>query len=400
MSELLPGEYDFDYYSSTTTEVDGEVISVEDTEDKEENSVKKRDPQYLYYPIEMKGNYLDWPGTITFKASRLDNSTNVSGALYDIIDAVENKITETFIKGGSDDRANDLLESEENVIGINSDQSERENSTQTENISYTQKAIKAVESTFSDVADWYNEDESLKSFRDNNLFDGDEMGFVRLPLRQQLQFTDRLSYNQNAELGMIGGAVESGIANGKSAIGSAAKSIIKAGEGFLTGKSSPAVSSLVIKGLQEAGIFFPQNATQAVSSATRIATNPNTRALFENAQIRNFSFSFVLIAKNPREAREITNIIKFFRMSAYPETIKLGGIPVGYIFPDIFHIEVEYKGKRIATKILPTYLTSVDVVYNEPTTGMHSDGNFVQTNINLTFVEAHALNRARIEKGY
>jgi len=45
-------------------------------------------------------------------------------------------------------------------------------------------------------------------------------------------------------------------------------------------------------------------------------------------------------------------------------------------------------------------LTTIDITYNTPTTGMHADGNFTEIGLNLTFTEAFALNRARINQGY
>lgn len=381
---------------TTTTEAKTleEYKEETDLRDLQSSTRTPREYQQLYYPLDMRGNAY-FPGSIKFRARQLENQNNVSGLLYEVIDGISKKISEFAldeqIQGGEGVSAG---KNEAKETGAESEKSEREVSTEVKNEGFLEGTLNAIGDAFSDFANWVNGPISTNSFRDTLLDDGRDMGFVKLPLRQQLQFVDRLDY-QNADLGLINGAIEAAASGGGSAVGNSVKAVLQSASGFLTGGPSPQISSVILKGLQTAGL-----PSSGVSSATRISNNPNSRTLFNNSQIRNFAFSFSLVAKNPREAEEIKRIIKFFRVAAYPDLITLGNIPAGYIFPDLFDIFVEYRGKPIATRILPSYLTSIDITYNTPTTGMHADGNFTEIGLNLTFTEAFALNRARIAQGY
>lgn len=365
-----------------------------DLRDLQTSNKTPRDYQQLYYPLDMRGNSY-FPGSIKFRARQLENENNVSGLLYEIIDGISKKITNFALEDQTQDGLGvSAGNNEAKETGAEAEKSEREVSTEVKNEGFLEGTLNSIGDAFSDFSDWVSGPISTNSFRDTLLDDGRDMGFVKLPLRQSLQFTDRLDY-QNADLGLINGAIEAAGSGGGSAVGNSVKAILQSANGFLTGGPSPDVSTVLLKGLQATGL-----PSTGLSSATRISNNPNSRTLFNNSQIRNFAFSFSLVARNPREAEEIKKIIKFFRVAAYPDLITLGNIPAGYIFPDLFDIFVEYRGKPIATKILPSYLTSIDITYNTPTTGMHADGNFSEIGLNLTFTEAFALNRARIAQGY
>ena len=54
-------------------------------------------------------------------------------------------------------------------------------------------------------------------------------------------------------------------------------------------------------------------------TATRVSVAPNERTLFERVKMRQFGFTFRMIARNEMEQQEIKNIIRFFRTEVYPE---------------------------------------------------------------------------------
>ena len=60
-----------------------------------------------------------------------------------------------------------------------------------------------------------------------------------------------------------------------------------------------------------------------VRAATRAIANPHSRAMFENVNLRNFSFSFELIPDSALDARQQEDIIKFFRKIAYPSLLNI-----------------------------------------------------------------------------
>jgi len=379
---------------TTTTEAKTLEEYKEETDLRDQPGRTRREYTQLYYPLDMRGNSR-FPGSIKFRARQLESQSKVTGLLYDIIDGISKKITSFALDESTElGVGSNSGKSEAKETGAESEKSEREVSSEVKNEGFLSGALDAISDTFSDIADWANGPISTQSFRDTLLDDGKDMGFVKLPLRQQLQFTDRLDY-QNADLGLINGAIETAASSGQSAVGSSVKAILQSSGAFLTGGPTPQVSAVVLKGLETAGL-----PSTGLSSGSRISSNPNSRTLFKSSVIRNFAFSFSLVARNPKEAEEIKKIIKFFRISCYPDLITLGNIPAGYIFPDLFDIFIEYRGKPIATRILPCYLTTIDITYNTPTTGMHADGNFTEIGLNLTFTEAFALNRARINQGY
>ena len=127
------------------------------------------------------------------------------------------------------------------------------------------------------------------------------------------------------------------IAGGASALGKTAS------EGLSSGASSQQ-AKLAVLGLQSK---LPAEVAGAIREGGQITTNPNTRALFKQVNIREFAFQFKFIPQSEREAEEVKNIIQFFREELYPteifDTIGDTKILLGYNFPNKFQISVEYK---------------------------------------------------------
>ena len=125
--------------------------------------------------------------------------------------------------------------------------------------------------------------------------------------------------------------------------------------------------------------------------------NPNQRVLFKRVNIREFAFNFTLVPVNAGEAATVTSMVKFFRKYLYPEAIEAGGIKVGYKFPEKFQIKVGSALGWNAPEIKPCYLRNVAVTYNPNAIAFHEDGNPVETQLSLNFVEASALDRTDVE---
>jgi|11BtaG_2_1085332.scaffolds.fasta_scaffold02255_2 hypothetical protein len=136
-----------------------------------------------------------------------------------------------------------------------------------------------------------------------------------------------------------------------------------------------------------------------ISSATGITANPHKRSLFRDVAIRNFTFTFLMSPSTAAEATAINNIVKFFRINAYPEKI---GIGLAYKFPTTFDIKMFYDGKIMADapKLLPCYLTSVSTVFNPRSSSFFKDGRFNETQLSLNFMEERPLDKKEIEKGF
>lgn len=257
-------------------------------------------------------------------------------------------------------------------------------------------------------------EQSLMSYENSG--GGISVGQVTLPLPRDIRFSDNAQY-ETANLGTIGGAVEGALEGQNPFAGAtqtgqfmstasaiAAQAIAK-GVGEATGAAIGAAVGRgpgAILGTSVAGNTF-DGMSPAVRSATRIATAPNQRTLFSQVNIRNFAFAFKMIANNEQEAREIKNIVKFFRQELYPEKIPLGesGVPLGYKFPNMFEIDIKNRfGENPAFKIQRCYLRDIQTSFNATAGGMHTDGQFIEVDISLSFQEIVALDKAKVRDGY
>ena len=232
-------------------------------------------------------------------------------------------------------------------------------------------------------------------------------GSATLYLPQAIQITDTAAYS-NTNLGILGAGTQKGLAQGADILPTlmtetrnAAASIIDAIIGGTGDKTD-----LAKLGVNRASKMLPGEGFRgAVSSATRVSVNPNTRAIFDSVPLREFVFTFKLIPTSKEEAKVITAMIKFFRENLYPEVITMGGINAGYKFPHVFTIDLKYNDNTLATKILPSYIRSFAATYNSSGMGFLSDGegggDFSEVDITMAFMESGTLHKKLIqEQGY
>ena len=82
----------------------------------------------------------------------------------------------------------------------------------------------------------------------------------------------------------------------------------------------------------------------------------------------------------------------------------MGGISAGYKYPDMFSIVVKHEpsGKRVGTKIKDCFLRSIATNYNPTSMSFHTDGQPVEVDLTLNFVEEVTLSRKDVapEDGY
>lgn len=144
--------------------------------------------------------------------------------------------------------------------------------------------------------------------------------------------------------------------------------------------------------------LFPGDISEGISSATKITANPHKRSLFRDVAIRSFNFTFLLSPASQDEAIAINNIVKFFRVNAYP-VLEASGL--AYRFPTTFDIEFKYKGNDMedVPKLLPCYLTSVNTTFNPRSSSFFKDGRFNETQLALNFVEERPLSKEDVEGG-
>ena len=235
-------------------------------------------------------------------------------------------------------------------------------------------------------------------------------GPVILYMPEAINFSDGIVYD-NANLNLAGlgaekaaGAVmDKGLVSSLNILTSGLEDYTsKSGRGGLgnikdfnsaIGEFGPTLGNLLVQTL------LPGEVADGVSSATGITANPHKRSLFRDVAIRNFTFTFLMSPSTAEEATAINNIVKFFRINAYPEKI---GVGLAYKFPTTFRIQMKYDGKLMADapKILPCYLTSVNTVFNPRSSSFFKDGRFNETQLSLNFMEERPLDKKEIEQGY
>lgn len=232
---------------------------------------------------------------------------------------------------------------------------------------------------------------------------------VTLYLPQAVQITDAAQYD-NIDLGILGAGTLAGVQSGigiSEALGkAAANTLTDIYKAFNTDGLGTAAGRLAQA--RAAQMFLPNGGALqgAVRSGTRVAVNPNTRALFRSVPLREFTFTFKLIPNSSTEHDQIKNIIRIFREELYPTPIEVGTGPIaiaaGYEYPNVFDITLSYNNIRhaIATRILPCYLRNFSATYNSSSMGFHENGEFSEVDISMTFVESSSLNKELVERGY
>ena len=224
-----------------------------------------------------------------------------------------------------------------------------------------------------------------------------------LYLPQSVQIADGATYD-NINLGRLGEGIRKGVSGGNDIIETVAGSSIDAFKSAISAmRAGPALAGPAGQAAIAAAseTVLGQTIGGAVRSGLQITANPNTRAIFRSVPLREFTFSFKMIPTSRFESEMIKRIIQYFREQLYPEAIELvgtNGFAVGYFMPNVFNIELAYRGRQVATKILPSYLRNFNAVYNSSAMGFHNDGNFSEVDITMSFVEQETLHHRRIKE--
>ena len=231
-------------------------------------------------------------------------------------------------------------------------------------------------------------------------FASSALGSVSLYMPAGLQVNDNLSYD-NADTGVGGMMVNS--YQGSSSAGEFLKNVAgsapQLGDRFISQKLAEASQS---KGLVGGA------AGQLLINRGEV-TNPHTQMLFRAPQLRQFNFTFKMMPRSEAEAKEIVNIVRFFRLAAYPSTGKGerssdgGSLDMAsYIFPDVFDIKYLTNNRlnKNLIKYARAYITAVNVTYNATSPSFFANGMPSEVDLSLTFQETKDLSREDIQKGY
>ena len=216
-----------------------------------------------------------------------------------------------------------------------------------------------------------------------------------LYLPAALQFQDNVEYT-NIDLGIVGQAAAKALADptgtGRSVLGAATSNALpdfqSLQDAFNIGLRSEGAQ---VAALRLSNKLSPE-VQGAIETTTGIALNPNRRSTLRGIGVRQFRFTFKMIPESPDEAQEVKKIVQFFREEMYPDTSD-DALTAALRFPSKFKIKLLYDNKKVATRILPSFLAAVDVVYNSTGMAFHKDGEFQETDISLSFIEERALTK-------
>jgi hypothetical protein len=228
---------------------------------------------------------------------------------------------------------------------------------------------------------------------------------IKIYLPQGFSTGDALQYS-NADLGMTGAAALNAFNNG-GGFGEAIGEMFKTGFGSLTDASGNGkdLAQLTIarnaKGIL--GKLMPDELQLPLQLSSAVTVNPNTRAMFKGVGLRTFQFQFKFLPVSEREAQEVEEIIKRFRLHAYPESIQAGAISAGYKYPHMFDITLTANGQPIGTKIKTCVLESITTSYNASSMAWHKgpEKSYAsEYDLTLSFREEVALNAQDIRDGF
>jgi hypothetical protein len=123
--------------------------------------------------------------------------------------------------------------------------------------------------------------------------------------------------------------------------------------------------------------------------------------------MRSFTFTFKLIAKSENEAKQIKDIVKFFRREVYPEAINVDGVPFAYEFPNIFEVKVRDRSgqNNPGFDFQRCYLQNVTTNFNQTAAGSMYAGKdkdyFIEVDLSLNFTEFATMDKAKVrDKGF
>jgi hypothetical protein len=212
---------------------------------------------------------------------------------------------------------------------------------------------------------------------------------VHLPMPPGISFNDAMSYS-SIDLGIIGqigtetitevakqtsltGALGAGVGALAGSIVNKARKLNAAAAGSIIARYTPGASALA----------------DNIDFSTKQVIAPNTNTTFQNSTVRQFQFTFKLIGKSEKEAKEIDRIVSVFRIGMYPK-----GNDVILQYPSIWKIDFNDatgSSNTFIPKIFSCYLTSMNAVYNGSTNLYHGDGSPIETDISLQFQETRPL---------
>ena len=212
------------------------------------------------------------------------------------------------------------------------------------------------------------------------------LGCVKLYIPSALEYKYSANWNK-VSFGALGAAL-GGAGNAIGAAGATAANSLF--DTFIKGAldNAPATSNVDLNSI--------------LGGAFGVTFNDNTMQTFEKMNVREFSFDYIMTARNKTEEQDIKDIIKFFKMGMHPSSRRSGTNNSLFLeYPYIFRIV--QSGRKDVSQFLPQTkycaLTNVSVNYTPDNVLSLTPNNFVQAvRLSLTFSEMTTMTRQDIHE--
>lgn len=150
-----------------------------------------------------------------------------------------------------------------------------------------------------------------------------------------------------------------------------------------------------------------ESLTEGLLKGAGFALNPQVELFFTGVDRRTFQFDFRFNSRSKNETQQIQKIIKLLRKHAAP-TIASEGSGRYFIPPSIFDIDFKYidlNKEHIVNDKIPKInrcvLDSIDINYNGSGKYVtYEDGQPIDIEVRLVFMETDIMTRTEIENGY
>ena len=205
---------------------------------------------------------------------------------------------------------------------------------------------------------------------------------IWFPAPANIAFDDGADFGQE-DLGMLGEAV--GLASGNSSIGDMAGRI-----------ASTNAKQLLNIGMK----VLPDSLQSGGTLVTQSIMNPNTNTTFNKNTVRQFGFTFKMVARSEAESNLIRKIQTKFRHFLYASR---GGESNTQTleYPPVWTVKFMNMDSGTENPYIPriysTYCTSVNTNFNATGNIYYTDNAPLEVDIELTFQETRSLNRSDIE---
>ena len=144
---------------------------------------------------------------------------------------------------------------------------------------------------------------------------------------------------------------------------------------------------------------------QLINKAFGQADNPYMEVLFDNMQLRTFTYNFQFSPRSEEEAIEVQKIIQLFRFHMAPElrpdVNRFLGLPsqfdIHYMFLTADGVATE---NNFYNKIATCVLKDCSINYTPGGVKSFEDGGPVETTMKLTFKETELLTKDKIAQGF